>query len=338
MRVLVTTTSFLDTPGPHVNELTAGNFTLVKARGPLSEGQMLSVIDAEGPFDGFLVGEDHFSGAVLRKIHPHGKVISRYGVGLDKIDLEVAKELGMTICNTPGVNHTTVTEHAFGLIFSLLRNIPEQHAAVQRLQWRRMTGNELAGKTVGVLGFGRVGREMAKRAMAFGVDVVIYNSSWSAEQQQYVDSLRAAYTNPVFDDLPSSITRLATPEEVLRVSDIISLNMNLTKQNNNFLNARRLQLCKRGAYVINVSRGGLVDQRALAEALKSGHIRGFGADVIEPEPISAENPLVGAPNVIITPHVGSRTVESIARQGLAAVRNLVGTLRPELMIPVKPAA
>jgi D-3-phosphoglycerate dehydrogenase len=338
MRVLVTTTSFLDTPGPHVSELTAGNFTLVKARGPLSEGQLLSVIDAEGPFDGFLVGEDHFSAAVLRKLHPHGKVISRYGVGLDKIDLEVARELGVAICNTPGVNHTTVTEHAFGLIFSLLRNIPEQHSAVQRLQWRRMTGNELAGKTVGVLGFGRVGREMAKRAMAFGVDVAIYNSSWSAEQQQYIDALRAAYTNPVFDDLPSSITRLATPEEVLRVSDIISLNMNLTKQNNNFLNARRIQSCKRGAYVINVSRGGLVDQRALADALKSGHIRGFGADVIEPEPISVENPLVGAPNVIITPHVGSRTVESIARQGLAAVRNLVGTLRPELMIPVKPAA
>jgi D-3-phosphoglycerate dehydrogenase len=338
MRVLVTTTSFLDTPGPHVAELAAGNFTLVKARGPLSEGQLLSVVDAEGPFDGFLVGEDHFSAAVLRKVHPHAKVISRYGVGLDKIDLEVAKELGITVCNTPGVNHTTVTEHAFGLMFSLLRNIPEQHAAVQRLQWRRMTGNELAGKTLGVLGFGRVGREMAKRAMAFGVHVSIYNSSWSAEQQGYVDALRSAYSDPIFAELPTSIVRLATPEEVLRVSDIISLNMNLTKQNSNFLNTRRLQSCKRGAYVINVSRGGLVDQRALADALKSGQIRGFGADVIEPEPINADNPLAGAPNVIITPHVGSRTVESIARQGLAAVRNLVGTLRPELLIPVKPAA
>jgi D-3-phosphoglycerate dehydrogenase len=174
--------------------------------------------------------------------------------------------------------------------------------------------------------------------MAFGVHVSIYNSSWSAEQQGYVDALRSAYSDPIFAELPTSIVRLATPEEVLRVSDIISLNMNLTKQNSNFLNTRRLQSCKRGAYVINVSRGGLVDQRALADALKSGQIRGFGADVIEPEPINADNPLAGAPNVIITPHVGSRTVESIARQGLAAVRNLVGTLRPELLIPVKPAA
>jgi D-3-phosphoglycerate dehydrogenase len=338
MRVLVTTTSFLDTPGPHVSELAGGGFTLVKARGPLSEAQLLSVIDAEGPFDGFLVGEDAFTERVLRRIHPHAKVISRYGVGLDKIDVDVAKELGITVCNTPGVNHLTVTEHTFGLILSLMRHIPEHHASVQKLQWRRITGNELAGKTLGVLGFGRVGREVAKRALAFGVNVQIYNSSWSNEQQSFIEALRNAYASPIFADIPATITRSSSPEEILKTSDIISLHMNLTKQNSNFLNTRRIQACKRGAIIINVSRGGLVDQRALADALRSGHIKGFGADVIEPEPITADNPLIGAPNVIITPHVGSRTVESIARQGLAAVRNLLGVLRHEQQLPVQPAA
>jgi D-3-phosphoglycerate dehydrogenase / 2-oxoglutarate reductase len=328
-RILVTTTSFLDTPGPHVQELNATGFEIVKARGPLNEMQLLKVLETEGEFEGFIIGEDEFTGKVIDRIAPRAKVISRYGVGLDKIDLEAASRHGISVANTPGVNHTTVTEHTFGLLLSILRHIPEQNEWMHQAQWRRLTGTELAGKKLGILGFGRVGREVAKRAMAFGMNVLIYNSSWSTDHANYISRLNTLFADPVFDEYPPTVKHVSSLEEVLAMSDVISLHMNLTKNNVHFLNARRISQCKRGVIVLNVSRGGLIDQVALADAIRSGYVKGFGADVLEVEPVTPDNPLLGLANVHLTPHVGSRTRESVVRQGLAAVRNLIRGLTPE---------
>lgn len=322
-RILISSTSFFDTSGPHTEALEKADLEISKVRGPLTEHELLAYLNENGLFDGYLIGEDQFSQAVLEFIAPRAKVISRYGVGLDKIDLEAATRLGIPVTNTPGVNHTTVTELTFGLLFSLARNICEQNNLVHKAQWRRITGTELCHKTIGICGFGRVGREVARRALAFGMNVLVFNTSWSEEQEQEIHSIIEAYSHPVFGEIRGSIQRCPHIDDLIQRSDVITLHMSLTKHNVRFLNTRRLALARKGALIVNVSRGALVDQNAMAEAIKSGHIGGFAADVLDPEPITEDNPLLGLPRVVLTPHIGSRTTESITRQGLAAVKNLL---------------
>jgi len=324
--VLVSTSSFIDTPGPHVKRLEESGCEIVKARGPLNEEQLLSYIGDGNRFDAFLCGEDDFNGRVLQAAMPRAKVISKYGVGLDKIDLSEAERLGIRVTNTPGVNHTTVTELTFGLILSLTRSIPEQNANVHRGEWRRQTGRELAGKTFGVVGFGRVGKEVAKRAMAFGMHVRVYNTSWSPQHAAYLEELNRVFSDRLFSEYPPSAQRAPRDEDIFPHVDFLSLHMSLTRDNQYFLNRRRISMCRRGVFIVNVSRGALVDQRAVADAVRSGVIAGYGADVLDPEPVQPDNPLLGLANVHLTPHVGSRTYESVVRQGSAAVDNLVRAL------------
>jgi D-3-phosphoglycerate dehydrogenase len=325
--VLVSTSSFIDTPGEHVRKLQDTGWEVVKARGPLNEDQLLSYIGDGNRFDAFLCGEDDFNGKVLKAASPRAKVISKYGVGLDKIDLGEAEKLGIKVTNTPGVNHTTVTELTFGLLLSLTRYIPEQNALVHKGEWRRQTGRELAGKTLGILGFGRVGKEVAKRAMAFGMNVRVFNTSWSAQHSQFLEHVTKVFSDSIFEEYPPTIQRAPRDEDIFPHCDFLSVHMSLTKDNQFFLNRRRIAMCRRGVYVVNVSRGALIDQRAMADAVKSGQVAGYGADVLDPEPVQLDNPLLGLHNVHLTPHVGSRTYESVVRQGSAAVENLIRSLQ-----------
>jgi D-3-phosphoglycerate dehydrogenase / 2-oxoglutarate reductase len=325
-KILVTTSSFADTPGPHIEELEKLGAEIVKIRGPLNELELLGVIEKKGPFIGILAGEDNLTAAVMERLVPTIRGISRYGVGLDKVDLEAASRLNIPITTTPGSNHTTVTEHAFGLLLSVLRQIPEHNQIVHSGKWKRFTGMELAGKKIGIFGFGRVGKEMVKRAMAFGMEVLIYNSSWSADHEKFVNDMAEVFSSEHFSEYPPSIKRVINPDEALSEVDVVSLHMNLTKNNVHFLNARRLSLCKRGVVILNVSRGRLIDQLSLANAIRSGKVAAFAADVLDPEPVDPSNPLLGLPYVHLTPHVGSRTLDSVVRQGLMAVKNLQSML------------
>jgi D-3-phosphoglycerate dehydrogenase / 2-oxoglutarate reductase len=324
--ILVSTSSFIDTPGEHVQRLHDAGFEVVKARGPLNQDQLLAYIGDGSRFDGFLCGEDDFNAKVLQAAAPRAKVISKYGVGLDKIDLAEAERLKIRVTNTPGVNHTTVAELTFGLLLSLTRLIPEHNLNVHKCEWRRQTGREVAGKTFGILGFGRVGKEVAKRAMAFGMHVRIFNTSWSTSHQHFVTELGRVFGDATFGAPGLTIQRCVRDEELFSEADVIAVHMSLTRDNQQFVNRRRLNLCKRGVYVINVSRGALVDQRAMAEMLRSGHVGGYGADVLDPEPVQPDNPLLNCQNVHLTPHIGSRTYESVVRQGTAAVENLTSCL------------
>jgi D-3-phosphoglycerate dehydrogenase / 2-oxoglutarate reductase len=326
--VLVSTSSFIDTPGDHVRKLQETGWEVIKARGPLNQEQLLSYIADGNRFDAFLCGEDDFNAKVLQAAAPRAKVISKYGVGLDKIDLSEAERLKIQVTNTPGVNHTTVTELTFGLMLSLARAIPEHNALVHRCEWRRQTGRELAGKTLGILGFGRVGKEVAKRAMAFGMNVRVFNTSWASQHSNYLDQLSQVFSSPVFEEHPPTIQRAPRDEDLFPHVDFLSVHMSLTKDNQAFINRRRLAMCRRGIYIVNVSRGALVDQRAMADAVKSGQVAGYGADVLDPEPVQPDNPLVGLSNVHLTPHIGSRTYESVVRQGSAAVDNILRVLQP----------
>ena len=325
-RVLVSTTSFLDTPGSHMDRLRETGYDIETARGPLRAGQLLELIGDGNKFDAFLCGEDEFDATVLKAAMPRVKVISRYGVGLEKIDCATAEQLGIVIKSTLGVNHSTVAELTFGLLIGLVRKICDENNYVHRGEWRRLTGFELAGKTLGILGFGRVGKEVAKRAMTFGMHVLVYNSSWNNAHLEYIADLNRVFSDPIFGEYAPSIKPADSDENVIRSSDIISLHMNITRDNTRFFNRRRLGWCKRGAFIVNVSRGALMDQEALSSAIRSGQIAGYAADVLDPEPVTSDNPLIGLSNVYLTPHVGSRTFESVMRQGMAAVTAITDVL------------
>ena len=323
MRILLTTTSFQDTPGPHHDMLAATGYEIIRERGPLPEEAMLKLV---GEHDGILCGDDAFTPAVLTKCLPRLKVLSKYGIGLDKIDLAAAQELKIPVCNTPGVNHTTVAEHALGLLLAMVRNIPAENAIVHQGQWKRMTGHELAGKTLGVLGLGRIGREVAKRGLALGMKVLVYDIVWPEANDAFLADLQRVFADPVFAEFPPDIRRADSIVEILPQADYLALHMNLTPDNRGWLNAAMLAQCKDGVYIVNPSRGGLIVEPDMAEACRSGKVAGYAADVVEPEPIAADNPLIGLDNVVLTPHIGSRTHESVVRQATKSVANLIAVL------------
>jgi phosphoglycerate dehydrogenase-like enzyme len=301
-RVLLTTTSFQDTPGVHHDMLAKTGFEIVRERGPLTEARMLELA---GQFDAYLCGDDALTRAVIAKSLPRLKVISKYGIGLDKIDVVAATDLKVPVLFTPGVNHTTVAEHTFALLLAAVRNlvVEANHTAAGR--WTRITGTELYGKTLAIVGFGRIGKEVASRAHAFGLKLIGYGNYWDENfAHQY------------------GIERIEDFADVLRRADIISLHTKLTPQTKHLINAANIGLLKPGAVIVNCARGDIVELSPLVAALKSPKPLSYAADVLDQEPPPANHPLLGLPNVIITPHIGSRTHESVQRQASCAVENL----------------
>jgi len=301
-RVLLSTTSFQDTPGIHHEMLAKAGFEIVRERGPLPESRMLELA---GQFDAYLCGDDAFTRAVIEKSLPRLKVISKYGIGLDKIDVAAATELKVPVLFTPGVNHTTVAEHTFALLLAAARNLVAEANHVAAGRWTRITGSELCGKTIAIVGFGRIGKEVAIRARAFGLKVLGYDLYWDEDFARWHDVERV-------QDLDALLSR----------SDIVSLHVNLTPQTRHLLNGQNLSKLRKGAIIVNCARGELVEVEGLVAALKSGHLRAYAADVLDQEPPPADHPLLGLPNVILTPHIGSRTNESVQRQASCAVENL----------------
>jgi D-3-phosphoglycerate dehydrogenase len=301
-RILLSTTSFQDTPGVHHDLLAKAGLEVVRERGPLSEARMLELA---GQFDAYLCGDDALTRAVIQKSLPRLKAISKYGIGIDKIDLKAATEMGVPVFFTPGVNHTTVAEHTFALLLAAVRNLVVEANHVAAGRWTRITGTELCGKTICIVGMGRIGREVAVRARAFGMTVTGFGSHWDPEFARV-----------------HSIARVGLFEDVLRQSDVISLNTKLTPETRHMINAGNIGLLKPTAVIVNCARGELVELGALVSALKAGSILAYAADVLDQEPPPRDHPLLGLPNAIITPHIGSRTNESVQRQATCAVENL----------------
>lgn len=308
MRILVTTTSFQDTPGAHHDVLRASGFEIVRARGPLTETQLLELLAGEG-FDGVLNGDDVITARVIDAALPRLRVIAKYGIGLDSIDVAHASARGLAVLFTPGVNHTTVAEHTFGLMIALAKQFWPHVRATKAGQWQRITGSELAGKRLALLGLGRIGKQVARRAVAFDMQLVGFDPQWD-------DAFAGAH----------GVARSASAEDAVRDADVVSLHMNLADSNRRWLDRARIATLKRGALVINTARGGLVDEAAIAEACSTGALGGYATDVLEQEPPPVDHPFVGIDNIIVTPHVGSRTYESVERQGLRAARNIVNFL------------
>ncbi len=302
-RILLTTTSFQDIPGPHHKMLEDSRFEIVRERGPLSEERMLELV---GDIDGMICGDDAITAAVIDKARPRLKVISKYGIGLDKIDVAHTEKVGLPLTFCPGVNHTTVAEHTFALMLSLFRHLVEEANYTRSGNWKRLSGHEIMGKTIGIVGLGRIGREVATRAKAFGLRVIGYDIYWPEE-------FAAEHGVERFDSIA----------DVFKEAEILSLHTNLSPETENMVCAESIATMKKGVVILNCARGELVNSPDMAAALESGQVGGYGADVLEVEPPPADHILLKAPNCVITPHIGSRTHESVQRQAGMATRNLL---------------
>ena len=308
-RILLTTTSFQDTPGGHHDLLANTGWEIIRARGPLNEADTFALV---GEIDGYICGDDAITRKVLEKARPRLKVLSKYGIGVDKIDVKTCSEFGIPLLFTPGVNHTTVAEHTFLLLLALEKNLLFHTDSTRSGGWKRKTGHELFEKTIGIVGLGRIGKEVAIRARAFGMTTIGFDVYWD---EKFATQ--------------HGIKRASSLDEVFAASDYLSLHTNLTPETQDMINARSIAKMKKGVLILNCARGEIVHTADMVNGLKSGQVGGYGTDVLDHEPPEADHPLLKLPNVVVTPHVASRTYESVVRQATAAVKNLILAMNGE---------
>jgi D-3-phosphoglycerate dehydrogenase / 2-oxoglutarate reductase len=242
------------------------------------------------------------------------KVIGRAGVGVDNVDVEAASRRGIVVANAPQSTIVSAAEHAFGLLLALSRNIPQAHAALKEGRWERarFAGLELADKTLGVVGFGRIGQQVARRARAFEMDVLGHDPYVAPER---------------FRDFGA--TMVESLEELLAESDFVTLHLSLTEETRGLIDRTRLDGARDGIRIVNAARGELVDEGALAEALRSGKVAGAALDVFSEEPYTG--PLLELDNVIVTPHLGASTQEAQDRAGIIVAEQVAAALDGHLV-------
>lgn len=280
----------------------------VDVRTGMSKEELIEVV---GDYQGLIVRSATQVDADVIAAAGQLVVVGRAGVGVDNIDVDAATRKGIIVMNTPQANAIATAEQTMALMLAASRYTAQAHASVAANQWTRnaFTGIELAGRTLGLIGFGRIGREVARRARAFRMEVVAYDP--------YVSELVAR---------DQSITLLEL-DELLAQSDVVSLHCALSPSTRHILNAESIAALKRGAIVVNAARGGLVDEQALAEALSSGHVHAAGIDVFSTEPPAADNPLIGLTNVVHTPHLGASTEEAQRDVALQMAEQVIDALR-----------
>lgn len=306
MKVLLTTTSFQDTPGIHQDLLFKQGYNIDTLRGPILEEELLPIIQN---YDAVLCGDDEYTKEVIKKgSEGQLKYICKYGVGLDRIDLEAASKFNIKVTNCPAVNQTSVSEHVLALLFTFERNIHLQYNTVQKGSWNRMTGNEIEGKTIGIIGLGAVGKELAKKSNALGMKVFGFD----------------LHRDESFLSKNTEVTFVESLNIIYEQADIISLHLPHTPKTEYLINRDVIfEKLKKQPILINTARGMLVDSKAIIDGLKSNKLRGYLTDVLAHEPMLEDELLKGVDNIIITPHIGSRTHQSVQRQGSMAVNNLI---------------
>lgn len=287
--------------------LRAKNGLDIHAPGKMTRAQTLAAIfnaDALIIRSGTTVDRDLLAAA------PRLKVVARAGVGVDNVDLDACTEHGTVVMNTPGGNTIATAELALGLLLALLRHIPQADASMRAGRWDRnaFVGTELTGKTVGIIGFGRVGRAFSQRVQGFDVTEVAYDPF-----------------------VPEHVARhlglsLVSLDELLACADIISLHAHVTDETRGLINKETIAKMKDGVYIINAARGVLVNAADLADALKSGKVAGAAIDVYDLEPPLPDNPLLNLPNVIYTPHLGASSHEAQIAVGVQAAELVIDAL------------
>lgn len=308
-RILVTPTSYAKNDPTLRSKLEAEVSEVVynTTGHPLSSSELMEMITG---CNGYIAGLDDIDRNVIEAAHQL-KVISRYGVGVDKVDLDAAKENGIVVTNTPGANSVSVAELTIGLIISLARMIPAASEATKTGEWPRMSGLTLAGKVIGLLGFGAIGKNVARRLQGFDCMVIAYDP---------------AYDSATGEDLG---VQFRLRDEIISEADFLSLHIPLTSDTQGMVNTAFLRKMKPGAFLVNTSRGELIDEEGLLGALTSGQLRGAALDVFAQQPPGTDNPLLALPQVIATPHMGAHTDGATNAMGWAAMRDCLAVLRGE---------
>lgn len=270
--------------------------------GPLPEAELLPQLAG---IDAVIAGMDAFTEAVLKSDEAAGlKVISRWGVGIDAVDLPAASRQGIVVANTPGLLNEAVADYAMGLLLAAARRIPEGFVSIRERRWDAAWGPNLSGKTLGLVGCGGIGQAVAKRALGFDMRVLACDPSPAPEARQ---------VGVAFVPL----------DELLAESDFVSLHTALTPATRNLIGARELRMMKREAFLVNTARGAILDEEALARALREEWIAGAALDVFAVEPLPADHPFHEVPNLILTPHLASLGYDSGARVSGAAAEAIL---------------
>jgi D-3-phosphoglycerate dehydrogenase len=291
-----------------IAELSVGGALEVTVRTGLKEPELLEIIPE---FSALVVRSQTKATAKLIEAAKKLKVIGRAGVGVDNVDVDAATKRGVIVMNTPGGNTISTAEHAFTLMMSIARKIPTADASMKAGKWDRkyFEGVELYAKTLAILGMGRIGTEVARRAIAFGMRVLAYDPYLSASRARLLQ-----------------VELVEHLDEIIPQADFITLHMPLTAETKDMLDERRLGLCKKSARVVNAARGGLINEKALAAALADGKIAAAALDVFDTEPLPADSPLRAAPNLVLTPHLGASTVEAQEGVGIEVAQQIRAAL------------
>ncbi|MCD6359785.1 MAG: phosphoglycerate dehydrogenase [Armatimonadetes bacterium] len=258
-------------------------------------------------YDATVAGMERYTRGVFEGL-PDLKVVARWGVGVDNIDLQAGTDTGVIIANTPGMVTEAVADHTWALILALSRRLPEEMAVARSLDWHRVEGADVWRKTLGIIGFGSIGQAVARRARGFSMRVLAYDPVPRPTQAGLLG------------------VDLVNLDELLAEADIVSLHASLTDGNRGMIGEKQLRLMKPTAIFVNAARGGLVDQAALARALEEGRIAGAALDALDPEPPEPDDPILAAPNCIITPHNSSQTAETAERVNAQVCDNIIAGL------------
>lgn len=307
-KVLITTEAVRHRPGPHLAVLTEEGFEYdyPERNVLLTEDETLAAMQG---CVASMAGGEPYTDRVLAGL-PELRVISRNGVGFDRIDVAAATHRGVAVTITPEGNHQAVAEHAMALLLAVTRSIVPYAVATRDGIWRRSAMHlPLRGKTLGIVGLGRIGRSVAQRAAAFGMRVVTC--------EKFPDAQFVAGSKIEVMDL----------DQLLTMADYVTLHTPLGPETRELINVRTLALMKPGSVLINTARGGLVNEDDLLAALRSGHLAGAGLDVLQAEPPPVDHPLLQLPNVVVTPHIASFDTQGVEDMSVGAARNIVDILQ-----------
>lgn len=305
MKILITPRSFASFSDKPLKMLTERDYKIKRNNTgrPYKKEEMLKLIK---DVDGIIIGIDELSTEIIEEANEL-KVISKYGIGLDNIDINMATNKKIVVTNTPTANVDAVADLTFGLILSLARRVPEADRKTKSAKWGKIIGKSVWEKTIGIIGLGKIGRQVVKRAKGFEMNILVFDI---VKDKKFAQKYGIKYVNL---------------EKLLRKSDYITIHIPLNDATRNMISYEELEKMKKDAFLINTSRGGIVDEEALYDALRNNKLRGAALDVYNNEPLR-ESPLKELDNVIMTPHIGAYTEEAIENMSIQAAQNLIDVL------------
>jgi len=305
MKILITPRSFASISKKPMEMLKGKGYEIVKNETgkPLNNKEMSELIE---DVDGIIIGIDDLNAGIIKQAH-NLNVISKYGVGVDNIDIEAATTQGIVVTNTPKANIDAVADLTFALMLALARRIPEADRETKAGNWKKFIGTSVWRKKLGVIGLGKIGRQVVKRTRGFEMDILCYDI---IKDEEFSRQFGVRYV-----DLKT----------LLKESDYITIHTPLNNATKGIIGYKELEMINENAFLINTSRGGIIDEKALYDALKNNKIKGAALDSYKDEPLK-NSPLVELKNIIMTSHNGAYTKEAINNMGIQAAQNLIDVL------------